>query len=526
MLDLSMKQELLFEELSGLYKKGTYISVLTRSEEIFSVSNFSLAASSAYMLGRYDLAEKYWRTILEIEQDNADTYNNLGVLFLNMERFEEAEIAFVQTIIFKKDSFQAYNNLGITLKNLHRLDEAKIAYQRALELNPNDAEVHSNLGNLHRELQYFDEAEAFYRQAIALEPDYVNVYRNLGLLLKESKRLSEAEEAYKYVIKLKPECVQTQSNLSFLLLEQGRYTEAWPLFEMRYSSSLLHSSAHMPILSYPGWRGESLSSKSLLIIHEQGFGDEIMFARYVQVLTKMGASRITFVCKASLKSLFQSLSAYAIIVTSDEEIMDHDYWSFLLSLPLYCKTTLETIPSELPYLSVTKNRLEYWQNKLPKKGMLVGLVWKGSSHHLNDLHRSLSSLSEFKPLWSILNVHFISLQKGSGEDEATISPPDQPLIHLGSEIEDFSDTAAIIAQLDLVICVDTAIAHLTGALGKECWVLLPAVGTDWRWLANRTDSPWYPKVMRLFRQTTPQRWDEIITEVAVALKRKLDKSIF
>ncbi len=478
------------------------------------------------MLGEYDLAEKYWHSILEIEPDNADAYNNLGVLFLNMERFEEAKNAFVQTIKFKKESFQAYNNLGITLKALFRFDEAKIAYQKALEINPNDAEILSNLGNLHRELQHFDEAEAFYREAIALQPDYVNAYRNLGLLLKGTKRFIEAEETYKYVLKLKPTCVQTQSNLSFLLLEQGRYTQAWPLFEVRYAPSLLHSSAHMPILSFPKWQGESLFGKSLIILHEQGFGDEIMFARYVHVLEKMGASRITLVCKAPLISLFQSLSSSILSVTSDEEIMEHDFWSFLLSLPLHCKTTLETIPSELPYLSVPKNCVEYWKNKLPKEGMNVGIVWKGSSHHLNDLHRSLSSLSEIKPLWSISGVHFISLQKGSGEDEAINPPLDQPLIHLGTEIENFLDTAAIVEALDLVICVDTAIVHLAGALGTECWVLLPEVGTDWRWLRDRDDSPWYPNVMRLFRQKTPQRWNETINEVAFALKKKINMLIF
>ena len=188
-----------------------------------------------------------------------------------------------------------------------------------------------------------------------------------------------------------------------------------------------------------------------------------------------------------------------------------------MSLPLYFATTVEAIPAELPYLSVPPERLSRWHQRLPASGLKVGLVWKGSALHSNDHNRSLSSLSLLAPLWSVPGVNFISLQKGQGEEEAAAPPAGQPILHLGSDIVDFADAAAIVAQLDLVICIDTAIAHLAGALNKPCWVLLPATGADWRWLRDRPDSPWYPNVIRLFRQTKPGDWSATIEDVARSL---------
>jgi hypothetical protein len=200
----------------------------------------------------------------------------------------------------------------------------------------------------------------------------------------------------------------------------------------------------------------------------------------------------------------------------------HDYWTFPLSLPLHFNTTVETIPAALPYLSAPPERLSRWQKCLSMDGLKVGLVWKGSAAHINDANRSLPGLSTLAPLWSVPGVTFVSLQKGQGEDEAATPPTGQPVLHLGSDISDFADTAAIVSQLDLVICIDTAIAHLAGALNKPCWVLLPALGTDWRWLQERSDSPWYPDAMRLFRQTKSGDWTSTIDDVARELRSWVD----
>ena len=237
-----------------------------------------------------------------------------------------------------------------------------------------------------------------------------------------------------------------------------------------------------------------------------------------------GASRITLVCKSPLKALLETLEGVDMVVFQLEatSLPTHDYWTFPMSLPLYFATTIQTIPAKLPYLSAPLQRLDQWHRNLPTGGLKVGLVWKGSAGHKNDANRSLPGLSTLAPLWALSGITFVSLQKGLGEDEAATPPVGQPILDLGPDIQDFADTAAIVAQLDLVICIDSAVAHLTGALNKPCWVLLPAIGVDWRWLHERTDSPWYPGVMRLFRQTKAGDWSAPIGDAAQALRIWVD----
>ena len=236
-------------------------------------------------------------------------------------------------------------------------------------------------------------------------------------------------------------------------------------------------------------------------------------------------SRLTLVCTPALATLLKRAEGVdeVILVSEAYSLPYHDYWTFPLSLPLRFATTVESIPNALPYLSALPEQLDKWRGRLPAGMLKVGLVWKGSPGHKNDANRSLPGLSLLAPLWSVPGVAFVSLQKGPGEEEAENPPDNQPIVNLGAEIQDFSDTAAIVAQLDLVICIDSAIAHLTGALNKPCWLFLPAIGSDWRWLRGRTDSPWYPYVVRLFRQTKAGDWSATIGEVAIALTNWADK---
>lgn len=196
---------------------------------------------------------------------------------------------------------------------------------------------------------------------------------------------------------------------------------------------------------------------------------------------------------------------------------EFDFWCYPLSLPLIFGTTLDNLPATIPYLRAEPERVLRWAAKVPQATLRVGLAWKGSSTHKNDGNRFLPSLAILAPLWSVPGIAFVSLQKGAGEDEASLAAAHQPLTHLGSAIADFADSAAILSQLDLLICVDTAVAQLAGALGTPCWVLLPDYGTDWRWLEDWHDSPWYPEVMRLFRQSADGDWAGAITRVVEAL---------
>jgi ADP-heptose:LPS heptosyltransferase len=257
---------------------------------------------------------------------------------------------------------------------------------------------------------------------------------------------------------------------------------------------------------------------------EQGYGDEIQFVRYVSLLKKLGASRITLMCKPALKKLFSTLYDVDKVIVSIDEIEKHDYWSFLLSLPFYLNTTLETIPAQMPYLKIQ----DEWINKklvLRDKNYKVGLVWSGSSLHGNDINRSLPGLFSLAPLWTITGITYVSLQKEYSLNDMDVHESKQPMVDMGKNIEDFADTAVVISELDLVICVDTAVAHLAGALGKTCWILLPHTNSDWRWMNERNDSPWYPGTIRLFRQTTPHSWDATITEVAMMLSAYAKKPL-
>jgi hypothetical protein len=305
-----------------------------------------------------------------------------------------------------------------------------------------------------------------------------------------------------------------------LLLIQGRFAEGWKLHEYRYHWAAKSQPALACFqLEFPQWQGQSLQGKSIVIFPEQGRGDQIQFCRYGTELKRLGAKRVTLICQAPLITLLKSLADVDSVLNINEisKLKNHDYWTLLFSMPLHCGTDLTNIPAALPYLYADKQRLTKWSKQMPKSGLRVGLVWKGNPDHKNDANRSLPSLLSLARLWQITDLVFISLQKGPAEEKALSKPPRQKIITLSEQIEDFADTAAIIAQLDLLICVDTAVAHLAGALQKPCWVLLPSFNTDWRWLLDRNDSPWYPGVMRLFRQESNEGWDVVINRVALAL---------
>jgi len=276
-------------------------------------------------------------------------------------------------------------------------------------------------------------------------------------------------------------------------------------------------------LPCPRWQGEPLAGRSLLIGFEAGHGDMIQFCRYAGVIKAGGAARVDVICHPALKRLFAGLDGLDGASGFDEPLPQRhwDYWVPPLSLPFHFRTRPDSLPAQLPYLHADPLLRDEWAAELAAQSspgqLRVGLVWKGSANFENDDQRSLPALALLAPLGSIPGVRWFSLQKGAGEVEAAQPPAALPLVDLGSRLRDFADTAAVIANLDLVIGVDTAVMHLAGALAKPCWLLLPDFKTDWRWLAGRSDSPWDPGVMRLFRQPGMGDWPSVIAEVAAAL---------
>ncbi|MBI5589751.1 MAG: tetratricopeptide repeat protein [Deltaproteobacteria bacterium] len=471
-----------------------------------------------------DEAERCYRKAISLNPCNAVAYSNLGILLAGCKKDDEAEQCYRNAIALDPVNSEAYTNLGLLLENRKREEEAEACQREAVKLSPGSAEIHSNLASLlTNRSDYSPEAEDHYLQAIAISPESAFPYSNLGVYLTNQKRDNEAEHRFRQALAQDPDYQLAHLNLGFLLLSQGRFAEGWIHHEARYDPGLPDSGIPLPNLPFPKWRGESLAGKSLLVWLEQGFGDEIQFCRYLPLMKKqLGVHHITYVCKASLKRLMETLQGVDSVIAFSEigpDIQPHDYWTLPLSIPLYWKGETGTFPTRIPYLKAPAERIAHWKPRLPIDSFRVGLVWRGNGKHHNDNDRSLPWLSTLAPLWTVPGVRFVSLQMGLAGDEAKNPPQGQSLLHLGFDIADFSDTAAIIDQLDLLICVDTAVAHLAGALGKACWVLLPAYRTDWRWLRKRSDSPWYPGVMRLFRQTTRGVWTPVIEEVRKALCR-------
>ena len=485
-----LTRQIALQEVVSLYLASKPAEALAQAESALSsipgsALLLNVAALSAAALNLHDLAERYWRTAIRVQPGYAEAYSNLGGL----------------------------------LKGRNRLAEAEAVCRQAIALKPKHPDAHNDLGVLFNELNRSKEAEAAYRQAIALKPEYAEAYYNLGVLLYKLKRFGEAEIAFRQAITRRPGHSSARWNLSLILLSFGHFDKGWLLYEARQNPGPKSCCVISPDVPFPQWHGESLAGKSILIWPEQGFGDEIQFARYAPLLKQRGATRVTLACKAPLWALFGTLAGIDAVVDASGPVPGHDFWTFPLSLPLHFHTTLDTIPAALPYLTADPELVEHWRPRLPLSGFRVGLVWKGRSSHKNDAHRSLPELSALAPLWTVPNVSFVSLQKGPGEKDALHPPAGQPLFNLGTEVRNFADTAAIVSQLDLVICVDTAVAHLAGALGKPCWVLLSAIGTDWRWLHDRADSPWYPGTMRLFRQETPNDWADTVAKVSAALEK-------
>lgn len=453
-------------------------------------------------------------TPTQASEPDVETLFHEGNQYLAAGDLSLAENCFHRALAQAPETAELHANLGLVQERQGRAAAAEASYRKSIALNPGLAQIHGNLGVLLVKQKRLDEAGSFLEKARDLDPDSAVVWSNLGVLHACGKREADAEACYRKAMALDVGYARARFNLSYLLLRQGGFEAGWQCLEFRPAFAALEG-----LLACPRWRGEPLEGKSILIGLEAGHGDMIQFSRYADVLKAQGAARVDLLCHPALTNLFASLSAVDAIVAPNEFLLSGhwDYWVPPMSIPHYCRTRQETIPAALPYLHADPERMETWQRRLPASELKVGLAWRGNPRHENDADRSLP-LSLLEPLGDMAGVQFISLQKGAGEDEALSPPAGLALQALGHEISDFADTAAIIAQLDLVVCIDSAVAHLAGALGKPCWVLLPDYKTDWRWLTERTDSPWYPGVMRLFRQSSQGGWAEVIAEVRGALQ--------
>ncbi|MBC3919095.1 tetratricopeptide repeat protein [Undibacterium sp. CY18W] len=440
---------------------------------------------------------------------------------------DAAEAAFRQALLLEPDLAEAHANLAWLLAQQGRYVQAEPAYQQALHLAPDNLHIALNFAVMLAAQKRLAEAEQQYRQILAQDADHVPALSNLGVLLASMQRDDEAEACYRQALVLAPDYRKAAFNLAYLLLRQGRYDEGWHMLEARDGLEMLQNllQDHLPAVpSVQRWLGQDLGGKSIIILFESGHGDMMQFARYASLLKRRGAARVSCLCHPALKRLFTLLDGLDDVWAFDQDIAinDWDCWVAPLSLPGLFGTRVDHIPADLPYLHAHQEDLDQHADIISMAGcdVRVGLVWHGNLQFENDADRSIHDLQVLQPLTAIAGVHFFSLQKGAGElragDGPTVTMP-LKLSNLAPRIHDFADTAAIIMQLDLVLTVDTAVAHLAGALGKPCWVMLPAWQPDWRWLTQRDDSPWYPGVVRLFRQGTVGDWAGVIQQVCAQL---------
>jgi FkbM family methyltransferase len=402
--------------------------------------------------------------------------------------------------------------------------------RRMFELVPTYQDAYWPLGALLTGQGRRAEALAFYEATLLHAPDNFYSHHNIAMLLRWEKRFEESEAAFLRMMAINPSFSEGRMNYGALLLALGRYSEGWALFESRYvvyEGETPRMSHNAP---YARWLGEPLAGKSIMLMREQGYGDEIMFARFAKDLKERGAAKVSVLCQAPIKTLLATVPGVDEVL-SVEDMNDvwppMDFWIFGQSLPHVLGVTLDNLPANIPYIAPQAKSSMAWrariQQELSDKTLKVGTIkvgvsWRGSPTHGNDHHRSLSSLPVLRPLWDVPNVSFVSLQTGDASVEALNMPPEQPIAEWGSQLVDFADGAALVSQLDLVISVDTAIVHIAGALGVPCFVMIPRVETDWRWLNDRDDSPWYPKGMRIFRQTTDSGWDDVVAQLKDALQ--------
>ncbi|TAN50250.1 MAG: hypothetical protein EPN21_09410, partial [Methylococcaceae bacterium] len=366
-----------------------------------------------------------------------------------------------------------------------------------------------------------EESEQAYHKAIEVNPGYAVAYKNLGLLLQGLKRFEESEICFRNAYMVDPAYADANWSLGMSLLYQGKFEEGWPCYESRYDPSIEGRTIVPPECGFPQWQGEPLRGKSIAVWHEQALGDDIQFCRFLPVLKELGASKVTFVCKPALKPLLQTLPGVDEFISKDDaaNVPVHDYWVLFFSIPTCLKTTVDTVPAKIPYLSAKDIYRQAVAAKLNHvDGFKIGICWKGSPLYLADSVRS-PGLAPFARLFKVSGAKFFTLLQASRDE--FLRAAGAAGVDLGHEVDEatpaFEETAALISQLDLVISSDTSIVHLAGALGKPVWVLLPYVA-DWRWMIDREDTPWYPN-MRLFRQTERGGWTELFERVASRLER-------
>jgi len=468
-------------------------------------------------MNRFDAALAECRAALALEPRSAEVHITHGVVLFGMRRTREALSAFQEALRFDPDNADTWEKCGVAHRELKEFDAAMACHDKALELGGERIVSHLNKGNVLRDRGEPEQAIATYLRTLEIAPDFADAYVNLGTVYDSVGRRAEARASYDRAIALAPGFALAHWNRSLLDLQDGRLHEGWRGYEWRWKTESLGVYKEKREFHEPRWTGsQDLAGKTILLWGEQGFGDVLQFCRYAALVAARGATVILEV-KAPLRALMQGVEGVHQVVVRGEPLPPFDIQCPLLSLPLAFGTGPDTMPAPARYLRADPDKVRAWEQRLGARTLpRVGIVWSGNPGHVNDRNRSVA-LADFARLFGA-PVQFVSLQKEvRPADQATLDAC-TGVLQAGADFADFGDTAAVCELLDLVIAVDTSVAHLAAGLGKPTWILLPH-NSDWRWLRERGDSPWYPTV-RLYRGSAGGTLDDVLAAVRHDLEKE------
>lgn len=483
-------------------------------DSLYDEGNLLALANSSFNMKKFLEAGQYLQKLIRDYQPKSEYFSALAIVWKKVGNNTEAEKNYLKAIELNPVLWEVYYNLGILYHENNKVDLAIDYYKKSVVLKPDFYLSYYNLGNAYRETLRFADAILFYKKVLKLKPDFSEAYYNIGVVNEFQYNFDEALKCYNNAIHFNSGHVNAHWNKSLLLLSNGNLTEGFEEYEWRMKrKEFVKRDFCCPQLT-----DQNISDKNVIVYCEQGLGDAIQFIRYIPMLKNKGC-KVTLECNELLYELFKSVQGIDELVINVDDAHSNPYYDFnisLLSLPHYFKTKLDSIPARVPYITAPDEKKKEWRKKLGIENVFkIGLVWGGNPDHGKDDKRSIP-LNDFLILSTIEGIKLFSLQKGKPLNQ--IKRTYLQIENLSEKGQNtFVDTASIIENLDLVISVDTSVAHLAGAMGKPVWMLLPYY-SDWRWLTSRDDSPWYP-TMKLFRQTEPGRWDKVLLSIVTELQK-------
>ncbi|WP_019500338.1 tetratricopeptide repeat protein [Pseudanabaena sp. PCC 6802] len=512
----------IFRDLGNLEASATSYQRVLELDSHDAQASFNLG-NVLTQQGEYERAVTAYQGAIALDPKYAKAHEGLGLAYMKLRQHERAITTYRTALRLNAHQAEVWCNLGDALAQKGEYEEAIKCLQTSIELKPEFAGAYCNLANTSFLTGNLKKALEYCHKALALNPEFPEAHNNLGLILYVQNQVENAIACYDKAIAINPNHVNARWNKALALLKLGDFERGWVEYEYRWESDFMSP----PGFTQPLWDGSSLVGKTILLVAEQGFGDMIQFVRYVPLVAACGG-RIVVQCPAALMKLFSTCDRIEQLVETSSELPAFDVYAHFMSLPRILGTTLATVPNQIPYLqALPKSHPDDYPHLqiFYSDRIKVGITWASGYKDetialLKDYKKRSCPLAYFVELLRVPGVSFYSLQVGKDVadlyDYLSDEPDAQIITDLSDRIDDFADTAAMIDRLDLVISVDTSIVHLAGAMGKPTWVLLP-FASDWRWLLERQDSPWYPHTMRLFRQPRAGDWQSVFREVLIAL---------